>query len=143
MDISQSVFASFFVRTALGQYDLESPEKLLRLLVNMSRNKVAHHVRQEGAARRDYRRVAATSAEGAAATGPDPGQQAATKELLQEFRKRLSPDERQLAEARAAGQTWWQIAAEQGASAQALRKRLSRAVERIAEDLNLDGASDG
>jgi hypothetical protein len=28
VDIGQSVFASFFVRTALGQYDLKSPDQL-------------------------------------------------------------------------------------------------------------------
>ena len=37
MDISQSVFASFFVRAALGQYELEKPEQLMKLLVTMSR----------------------------------------------------------------------------------------------------------
>src|SRR5215831_11847068 len=55
-DIAQSVFGSFFVRTALGQYELNTPEQLLNLLVNMSRKKVIDQVREAGAARRDYRR---------------------------------------------------------------------------------------
>ena len=38
-DICQSVLASFFVRMALGQYDLEQPEDLLKLLAVMARNK--------------------------------------------------------------------------------------------------------
>src|SRR5438309_10206244 len=63
MDISQSVFASFFVRAALGQYELEKPEQLLKLLVTMSRKKLADHARRETAARRDYRRVWAGSVE--------------------------------------------------------------------------------
>src|SRR6266436_4001848 len=50
MDISQSVFASFFVRAALGQYELEKPERLLGLLVAMSRKKLADHARQQAAA---------------------------------------------------------------------------------------------
>ena len=37
VDICQSVFASFFVRTALGQYDLESPDQLLKLLATIAR----------------------------------------------------------------------------------------------------------
>ena len=41
MDICQSVMASFFVRTALGQYELETPEQLLKLLATMTRNKLA------------------------------------------------------------------------------------------------------
>ena len=59
MDICQSVFGSFFVRAALGQYELEAPRQLLRLLIAMSRRKLASHGRREGAARRDYRRVKA------------------------------------------------------------------------------------
>ena len=33
MDVVQSVLASFFIRTAAGEYDLESPEQLAGLLV--------------------------------------------------------------------------------------------------------------
>ena len=40
MDICQSVLASFFVRAALGQYELETPEQLLKLLATMTRNKL-------------------------------------------------------------------------------------------------------
>ena len=45
MDICQSVLASFFVRTALGQYELETPEQLLKLLATMTRNKLANQVK--------------------------------------------------------------------------------------------------
>src|SRR5262245_6660981 len=56
-DICQSVMASFFVRAAAGQYDLEEPDHLLRLLVVMTRNKVTQQVRRNSAERRDYRRL--------------------------------------------------------------------------------------
>ena len=36
MDICQSVMASFFVRAALGQYELNTPDQLLRLLATMT-----------------------------------------------------------------------------------------------------------
>jgi RNA polymerase sigma-70 factor (ECF subfamily) len=140
MDISQSVFASFFIRAALGQFEIDKPDQLLRLLVTMSRKKLADHARFQGADRRDYRRERPVPA--GIASGPDPGQQAATRELLQEFRRRLSPDERRLADQRAAGRNWNQIAADCGGSAEALRKQLARAVERIATDLGLDGFAD-
>src|SRR5213080_462665 len=58
LDICQSVFASFFVRAALGDLELNSPEDLLKLLVAMSRRKVVDQVRKAAAARRDYRRAA-------------------------------------------------------------------------------------
>ena len=56
-DICQSVMASFFVRAAAGQYDLEQPDQLLRLLVVMTRNKLANQARRHRAERRDYRRL--------------------------------------------------------------------------------------
>ena len=60
MDICQSVLASFFARAAQGQYELEEPEHLLKLLVSMARHKVADQVRREQADRRDARRLVRT-----------------------------------------------------------------------------------
>jgi DNA-directed RNA polymerase specialized sigma24 family protein len=75
------------------------------------------------------------------AAGSSPSQQAATKELLQEFRKRLSDEERQLVESRALGRNWAEIAAERGGTPEALRKKLARAVNRISAELGLDGSA--
>src|SRR5476651_634899 len=57
VDICQSVMASFFVRAAAGQYDLNQPLQLLRLLISMARNKVAQAARHQRAQRRDNRRT--------------------------------------------------------------------------------------
>src|ERR1700736_4210985 len=46
MDLCQSVLGSFFVRVALGQYDLDNPRQLLKLLMGMARNKLAFQVRK-------------------------------------------------------------------------------------------------
>jgi RNA polymerase sigma factor (sigma-70 family) len=142
MDICQSVLASFFIRAALGQYELERPEQLLRLLVDMSRKKLVDRAREHGAARRDYRRTPADGRDvgEVAAAGPSPSQEVAADELLREFRNRLSVDERQLANQRASGQDWAQIAAEWGGSPEALRKRLTRAVDRVARELGMGDA---
>ncbi len=64
MDICQSVLASFFVRTALGQYELETPEQLLKLLATMARNKLANQVKGHRATRRDFRRIEAGGGDG-------------------------------------------------------------------------------
>ena len=55
MDISQSVLTSFFARASTGQFDLETPEQLVRLLIQMTRNKLAFQVRRQRARRRDGR----------------------------------------------------------------------------------------
>ena len=52
MDVCQSVMGSFFYRAALGQYEVEKPEDLVRLLVTMARNKLTDHVRKQTTERR-------------------------------------------------------------------------------------------
>lgn len=43
--------ASFFVRAALGQYELDRPEQLLKLLAAMARHKLADAVDRQRAGR--------------------------------------------------------------------------------------------
>jgi hypothetical protein len=62
-------------------------------------------------------------------------------ELLEEFRKRMSSEEWQLAERRSQGLQWAQIAAELGGTPEGLRKQLARAADRIARELGLDEVS--
>jgi DNA-directed RNA polymerase specialized sigma24 family protein len=140
MDICQSVLGSFFIRAALGQFELDKPDQLLKLLVTMARNRLTSHARQEQAARRDYRRtepVRPGSGE-IADPGPSPSDVVAGKELLQIFRGRLSEEENQLAEERALGKSWKEIAAERGGSPDGLRMQLGRAVDRVAQEMRLD-----
>src|SRR5262245_65915526 len=148
MVICQSVLGSFFVRAALGQFELETPDQLLRLLATMARNKLAGQVKGLGAARRDFRRVAAAQddcdgdseggAERIAGRGPTPSRDLAARELLDEALRRLSPEERRILECREQGGQWAQVAAELGSSPEAIRKRLARAVDRVAHELGLD-----
>jgi RNA polymerase sigma-70 factor (ECF subfamily) len=138
MDISQSVLASFFVRAAAGQYDLDEPGQLVRLLVGMVRNKVAFQARKQQAQRRDHRRVEAIPEGGLEVAGPGPSQQVAAAELLREFRRRLSDEERRLADLRAEGREWAEIAAALGGTPQARRKQLARAADRVARELKMD-----
>ena len=143
MDVCQSVMLSFFVRAALGQFELNSPEQLLKLLATMARHKLSKAVRHQRAARRDDRRVVAGSTEDreVAAAEASPSRQLAAKELLQEVYRRLSPEERQLVEARTQGRDWAAIAAEMGGTPEALRKKLARAVGHVAKELGLDDST--
>jgi DNA-directed RNA polymerase specialized sigma24 family protein len=143
LDISQSVLASFFLRAASGQYELDQPAQLVKLLVGMTRKKVAFQARKQRALRRDNRRLEALNPEthDVAATDPNPSQVLIHQELLESFRQRLSAEERQLAELRAQGRDWAEIATLLGGTAQARRKQLARAVERAAKDLGLEEES--
>ena len=142
MDICQSVMGSFFLRAALGEYDLDRPEDLIRLLVSMTRNKMVDATRRQRAQRRDHRR--ATSLEGVEviAPNPTPSQIVEGKEMLGEVRSRLSDEERKLADLRAQGQEWADIARQVGGTAEARRKQLTRAITRVARELGLDESAD-
>ena len=63
------------------------------------------------------------------------------RDLLQEVHRRLSPDERRILELKNHGFDWAAIASELGGSAEALRRKLSRALDRVAEQLGLDATS--
>jgi RNA polymerase sigma-70 factor (ECF subfamily) len=144
MDVCQSVLKSFFVRVAAGQYDLGGPGQLLGLLVAMARNKLAEKVRREHRGRRDSRRRAGNADELLAehAGGPAPDRLAEGKELLGLVRQALTQEERQLADLRAEGLTWPEVAARVGGEAQARRRQLKRALDRVARELRLDEVDD-
>jgi RNA polymerase sigma-70 factor (ECF subfamily) len=140
MDVCQSVLANFFLRATAGEFELQKPEQLIQLLATMARNRVTDHVLKEQAARRDYRRTERTrDDEGEFVDdGPSPSDEASIKELLQKFRSRLSPEERYLADLRAHGRPWDEIAAEIGAKPDALRVQLARAIDRVTRELKLE-----
>jgi RNA polymerase sigma-70 factor (ECF subfamily) len=137
-DICQSVMASFFVRAASGQYDLQQPDQLSRLLVVMTRHKLAKQERRHRADKRDYRRLEQCDTahlQGQNVEAASPSRLVAGRELWEEYRRRLSEEERELADLRAQGCEWSEIAARLGGTAQGRRKQLARAVDRVEDQL--------
>lgn len=137
-DVVQSVLADFFCRAAAGRFEIETPDRLRRLLAVMVRNKIIAKHRKEriragtlgGAAdEADLRRVP---------NGAGPADEADWEDLLAEFRKRLSPEERAIVDRRRAGLAWDAIAGAFGGSADACRMRLRRAYDRVCEELRLE-----
>jgi RNA polymerase sigma factor (sigma-70 family) len=144
VDICQSVMASFFARLGLGQYELSHPRQLSALLIAMARSKVATRARRADVLRRDRQgqgALARTMA-GIVDPAPDPDRVVSGRELLERFRSRLDPVERELSDRRVEGRSWAEIAAELGGSPEGLRKRLSRALDRVACELGLDDPDD-
>jgi DNA-directed RNA polymerase specialized sigma24 family protein len=140
VDICQSVMASFFLRAASGQYQLETSSQLLRLLVAMARNKLASQARHSYVTRRDpdALRGGLTGGETLYAPGPEPAQVVAARDFCGALLSRLSDEERQLADRRARSEGWAAIAAELGGNPENLRKKLARALERAARCLGED-----
>jgi len=141
IDVCQSVLASFFARAATGQYELESPDQLVKLLMSMARNKLASLARREQRLRRDARRVAATQPEDleqVVDTAVSPSNIVLQRELVDRMRAELTDDERRIADLRVEGMGWEEVAERLGGSAQARRMQLARGIERAAEHLGLE-----
>jgi DNA-directed RNA polymerase specialized sigma24 family protein len=134
--------ASFFIRAASGQYELRTPAQLLKLLTTMARNKLNSQARKQYAQRRDTRRVSSGAQnEGQFVdAGESPSVVVAAQDLLGEVHRRLSAEERRILELRNQGYDWAAVAAELGGGAEALRRKLSRALDRVTEQLGLDDA---
>jgi len=150
-DVWQSVAAAFFARAAAGDYELESAKDLLSLLAAMARNRARHHLERERAAKRDHRRTVPLDEDssgtktGSALASSGPGQSSvlASREILERFLTRLSPEERRVAELRAEGNGWADVAAKLGGGPEAIRKRHERACRRVACELRLEEEDGG
>ena len=76
------------------------------------------------------------------APNPTPSQIVEGKEMLGEVRSRLSDEERQLADLRAQGREWSDIARQVGGTPEGRRKQLARAITRVGRELGLDELAD-
>jgi hypothetical protein len=86
---------------------------------------------------RDCRRVAACDPAflDRRTADPSPSRRVVGRELLAEVNRRLSGEERLLADLRADGCEWTEIAGRLGGTAEARRKQLARAVDRVEQQL--------
>jgi RNA polymerase sigma factor (sigma-70 family) len=144
MDVCQSVLASFFVRAATGEYDLDEPQQLIRLLVTMARNKLASKARLEHRQQSDNRRVTMTdpmAMNQLADVQPSPSEILSRRELLARMRTSLTDEEREIADLRGQGLAWEQIAERLGGSGNARRMQLTRGIGRVGRELGLEDGS--
>ncbi len=143
-DICQSVLASFFVRAAAGQYELDRPDDLRKLLVVMARNKLASRARQVRTRCVENSRPATGAGERLEVQydrHPGPEQVVLNRDLLRQVLGELPDEERHLADLRAQGLTWPAISGAVGGTAEGRRKQLARALDRVLRDLGLEDES--
>ncbi|HEY4260195.1 MAG TPA: sigma-70 family RNA polymerase sigma factor [Schlesneria sp.] len=139
MDICQSIFANFFARVATGQFQLDSPAALLKLLSAMVRNKATDHVRRLLADKRgsDSIRTESIDLSQIAEDTTRSCRAAENQELLLEILKRFTAEEQQIASLRRDGLTWDEISETLNMSAESLRKKFARAVDRVMNELGI------
>lgn len=140
MDVCQSVMGSFFVRAAIGQFELESPRQLVALLTTMAEHKVYSAVRRLTAQRRDVRQqVDDVDLEDLSdIRAANPSRQVELRELFEQFQASLTEDERVLVDLRRQGASWNEVALRAGSSPEAVRKRVHRATARVLRELEFD-----
>lgn len=136
-DICQSALAVFLIRITAGEFHLPTREHLERLLFQIARRKFAFLVRRESAGRRDRGRTEAITADDERLTAPAAGPDsiAQLRDLLSHVRGRLPEAEQRLFALRQEGRSWDEIAGQTGVPAVLIRKRLSRALARVAGDI--------
>jgi len=137
VDVSQSVLAIFFSRAATGEYELERPEQLARLLVTMARNRLVSRARKERRLVRDVRRLALDPAvlEQVPDRQSSPSEVLSKKEQVAQLEVYLTDEEQQILNLRTEGLSWDEVAARIGGSGQARRMQLSRGIERLERQL--------
>ena len=140
LDICQSVLFKFFVEVSEGRLNLQEPRQLAALLVTMARNKLYDRVRAAQADRRDARRLTVAGDEtlgNIAAAGESPSEMLMVREILEAVSERLSPDERYLVQERMSGRAWDDLAQELQSTPDAVRKRMTRALDEAAVGLGI------
>jgi RNA polymerase sigma-70 factor (ECF subfamily) len=140
-DICQSVFKSLFVGLRGGRFELGRPEQLHKLLAAMVRFKVATRARRLSVTLREVLDLDAPDHR--ADSGPSPEKSIDDRDLLETIVKRFEGDELDLLVRRLDDQPWPAIAAAVGGTPEALRKRLTRALERVRDYPDLRGMFQG
>ncbi len=138
-DVAQLVLASFFIRMALGQYTVSSPDKLRALLTRMVHNKVVD------LARRPESRLPRLSSVSPGVVLPEPGDSGRSqlsdmlwRDACKRILARFSDSERHVSEMRAQGRTWEEVGATLGEKPNTVRVRFERAVKRVTRGLGLE-----
>jgi len=140
MDICQSVMASFFIRLWAGQYQIEHPTQLLRLLLSMTKHKLVDQARYWTAARRDlHREISRDAAEGNLLTpAACPSDTVEAADLIEKVNSHLSRDEQNLVKLRQDGHDWKEVGRQCELTPDAARMRYNRALDRVMRDLGLE-----
>lgn len=143
VDVSQSVFGKFFQTYGKNTSELRHPSELLALLVKMTKNKVIDLARKHKPVYQPAKATPAIARETAQlgdldAIFDDPGPSSviASRDLAEHIRRKMTAEEYDIMERRNSGQAWDQIASELDRSADALRKQLQRALNRLRTELN-------
>lgn len=137
-DIYQSVVSRFVLDLMAGNYDLDCPQDVVRLLKVITRKRVAQEARYWSAQRRDLRRNEPLDRHGefpAAQREVLPWDQLDAAELAEKAFRCLPDRDRLILRWREDGVSWAGVAQRTGGQPEAVRKRHKRSLARVADAL--------
>ena len=140
VDLCQSVLIGFLMRLSAGDYEFGSEEEIRKMLLAIANKKFLKLNRREMAAKRCRAQTQSLNdlPEIAASVEKPAAKSMKTTEMLQQLSMRMSSQEMELYRLRSVGRDWTSISEELGESPSNLRKRLSRAIQRVAMELGLE-----
>ena len=138
LDVCQSVLGSFFAQLFDGKLDVSDPKKLRAFLSLVAKHKVIDRARKHDPKRHNVEIAGGDGlAQRAADQLPKPDSVVANRDLVDAVREHLRPENQELLDLWLGGIGWVEISQRVGISAEALRKRLNRDVDRVAHQLGL------
>lgn len=141
LDVYHLAMASFIRVLTTDKAEATEAGQAVNLFLAITDNKMRSIARDHLTRRKRDVRQAASLEPGhdsaLADNAPSPTAVVTNRDLWEAIRARLSDDERAIAERRAAGEEWEAIARSLGVTADAPRKRLARAQERVLVELRL------
>jgi RNA polymerase sigma factor (sigma-70 family) len=138
-DLCQSVLRCFFEHAAGATAPAEDPAMLLGWLLQVARNRLREQHRRERTAKRGgerLREVDPAALDRVAGAGSGVVAAVADRELLAWLMERMTPEQRVIAQRRADGEEWAEIARGSGTTAEALRKRYRRGLDELVKSLD-------
>jgi RNA polymerase sigma-70 factor (ECF subfamily) len=142
-DVVQSVFRTFFRRSARGEFRIDTSEQIWRLLVRITILKARARGRQHTAARRDVAAEAEDAEgwlEGAVSQDPGPAEVAELVDLVEHLMEGLPPLYCHILDLRLQGHDVVGIAEQLTISRRTVQRTLSLLRQRLTATLTLDDA---
>ena len=138
VDVCQSVMVRFFQGIQAERLSVEHPLQLLKLLTTMARNSLLDHARKV----KVRRHISGNGLEtdhmaNVADRRTNPSEKLEEADLVDLIRSRMRPDEQRALDQWLLGQGWEDMSQEFNCEPDALRKRLTRAIDRATKELGL------
>ena len=139
VDVCQSVLGGFLLKLSAGDYVLRSEADLRGLLMSIAKRKFAMLWRRESAEKRARGKThSLESIPEVASPSHSPESKLELQELASRVQQRLTEHEWLLLQKRRDGASWSEIEEQLKVSSTVLKKRLSRALHRVASELGIE-----